>query len=64
MLTGDNLLVAKRVCQDLNIPAEICVTGAQLATLEDASLQDVVEHATIFAKASTRQALLRPLRNN
>lgn len=50
MLTGDNLLVAKRVCKELAIPSSVCVMGSQLAMLEDDDFITVVEQASIFAK--------------
>lgn len=50
MLTGDNLLVAKRVCEELAIPSSMCVVGSQLALLEDDDFIAVVEQASIFAK--------------
>lgn len=57
VLTGDSPLVAKRMCEELGIPAEVCVTGAQLAVLEDNEFEDVVERASIFAKARSTPLL-------
>ena len=50
VLTGDNLPVAKRVCEELEIPSAVCVLGSQLALLEDDDFAAVVEQASVFAK--------------
>ncbi len=44
------MLVAKRVCEELDIPSSVCVMGSQLALLEDDDFVTVVEQASIFAK--------------
>ena len=50
VLTGDSMPVAKRVCEELEIPSAVCVLGSQLALLEDDDFAAVVEQASIFAK--------------
>jgi Mg2+-importing ATPase len=58
VLTGDNLLVAKRVCKELAIPSSVCVMGSQLAMLEDDDFITVVEQASIFAKVTPQQKMM------
>lgn len=50
VLTGDNLAVAKQCCQALHIPTEYCITGSDLAQLEDAELDIACDRNTVFAK--------------
>ncbi len=50
--TGDNLTVAVSVCSALGLEAEHTLTGAEIDTLDDASLRDRAREATIFARVS------------
>jgi Mg2+-importing ATPase len=55
ILTGDNELVAKKVCRDVGIPAEKVLTGDQLQGVSPDQLEDWVESTTIFARLSPSQ---------
>lgn len=55
VLTGDNELVAAKVCGDVGIPAEQVVTGAEVALLSDEALAHVAEHTAVFARLTPEQ---------
>ncbi|KAK9477703.1 hypothetical protein V1514DRAFT_357980 [Lipomyces japonicus] len=57
VLTGDNLAVACKVCKDVGIDTEFCITGAELEAIEDneEELDAVVERCTVFAKLTPFQ---------
>jgi Mg2+-importing ATPase len=62
--TGDNPVVAEKVCADLGLGSTGTLTGAELARMDDATLADVVGRTTVFARVSPEQkarviALLR-----
>jgi len=62
--TGDNALVAEKVCADLGLASGGTLTGADLDALDDERLTDAVATATIFARVSPEQKarLVRLLR--
>ncbi len=55
VVTGDNAMVAEKVCRDLGLNVEGTLTGAQIAALDDDSLRASVATATIFARVSPEQ---------
>jgi Mg2+-importing ATPase len=62
--TGDNPVVAEKVCADLGLVSGGTLTGADLAQLDDAALEAAAAGTTIFARVSPEQkarviALLR-----
>lgn len=57
VLTGDNLDVAKTVCQQLGIPTSVCVTGAQLANATEEEVLALAVAGSLFAKLSPNQKL-------
>jgi Mg2+-importing ATPase len=62
--TGDNPLVAERVCAQLGLDAGGTLTGADIEEMDDFALADAAEHATVFARISPEQKarLVRVLR--
>jgi len=52
ILTGDNELVSKKICQDVGLPTEHIVLGSQVEAMNDAQLADEAEKATLFARLS------------
>lgn len=52
VVTGDNPVVALKVCSDLGLPAAAAVTGPQLANMSDAELERAVQETTVFARVS------------
>jgi len=64
--TGDNALVAERVCTQLGIVTTGTLTGDDVDALDDAQLADAARAATIFARVSPEQKarLVRALRQH
>ncbi len=62
--TGDNALVAQKVCADLGLESGGTLTGADLTTMDDGALASAAQTATIFARVSPEQKarLIRVLR--
>ncbi|RST49603.1 magnesium-translocating P-type ATPase [Variovorax sp. DXTD-1] len=50
VLTGDNELVARKVCGDVGIEAGHVVLGREIEALDDAGLRKLVEQHQVFAK--------------
>jgi Mg2+-importing ATPase len=57
ILTGDNELVAKKICEELQIPIKKIVLGADLIELSSTEIKKVVEETTIFARITPEQKL-------
>lgn len=55
VVTGDNELVAARVCADVGIDVGRVVTGAETDELDDAELRELTATTTVFAKANPVQ---------
>jgi P-type Mg2+ transporter len=55
IITGDNELVAEKVCRDLAIPTSGTLTGTALAQMDDAQLAKALAATTIFARISPEQ---------
>jgi Mg2+-importing ATPase len=53
--TGDNPLVAEKVCTDLGLPSRGTITGADMETLDDAGFAEAAQNNTIFARISPEQ---------
>jgi Mg2+-importing ATPase len=52
IVTGDNPVVAAKVCTDLGLPAGRVLTGADLDALDDTSLAAAIAETTVFARVS------------
>lgn len=57
ILTGDNELVAKTICDDLKIPVKRVTSGSDLMQMSWAEFKKVVEETTIFARITPEQKL-------
>ncbi len=55
ILTGDNELVARHVCEQVGLDPERIVLGEELDRMTDAALAHMVEQTTIFARVSPAQ---------
>jgi Mg2+-importing ATPase len=55
IVTGDNELVATRVCAELGLTVQGVVTGAQIDALNDAALTALLPVTTVFARVSPDQ---------
>ncbi|MBO3802019.1 MAG: magnesium-translocating P-type ATPase [Candidatus Brockarchaeota archaeon] len=57
ILTGDNELVAKKICDELKIPVKRIVCGSELTQMSSTEIKAVVEETTIFARITPEQKL-------
>jgi Mg2+-importing ATPase len=66
VLTGDNALVTRKVCHDVNFMVKRIMAGAELASLSDLDFKRVVEEVDVFVKLSPAQKekIVRQLRSN
>lgn len=55
ILTGDNAVVARKICRDVGLDVEQVVTGAEIEGLDDNALGELAERTTIFAKLTPMQ---------
>jgi Mg2+-importing ATPase len=55
ILTGDNELVARKVCHDVNLPSPPTLLGGAIEQMNDAELEEAAEGATLFAKMTPPQ---------
>ncbi len=52
VLTGDNALVARKICKDVELPVDNILTGLDVEGMSDEELGKKVEETTVFAKLS------------
>jgi len=55
IITGDNGMVAAKVCRDLGVDVQGILTGAELELIDDEHLASVIPETTIFARVSPDQ---------
>jgi len=55
ILTGDNELVTRKVCEQLGFEIKGVVLGSDVAKLQDPALARIVEKANVFARVSPAQ---------
>jgi Mg2+-importing ATPase len=55
ILTGDNELVARHVCEQVGLKSAAIIVGDDLETMTDPALQHVAEETTVFARVSPMQ---------
>ena len=55
VLTGDNEVITRKICREVNLPVDRVVLGSELETLSPAQLSEAVEKAQVFAKLSPTQ---------
>ncbi|MGA4644845.1 magnesium-translocating P-type ATPase [Limisphaera sp. 4302-co] len=55
ILTGDNAIVARKICRDVGLDVAHIATGAEVESLDDVALGELAERTTIFAKLSPMQ---------
>jgi Mg2+-importing ATPase len=55
ILTGDNALVARHICEQVGLDGAQIVLGAEVDRLSDPALQQVAERTTVFARVSPAQ---------
>lgn len=52
VVTGDNELVARKVCKEVGLSTENVLLGSQVEKLTDEQLAEAVENTTLFARVS------------
>ena len=52
ILTGDNHLISRKVCQDVGLAPDPMLLGGDVEKLSDAELAEAAEKATLFARLS------------
>ncbi|HET8731048.1 MAG TPA: magnesium-translocating P-type ATPase [Moraxellaceae bacterium] len=50
ILTGDNELVTAKICREVGVPVSGLLTGAQIESMDDATLGAKVEQGSVFAR--------------
>jgi Mg2+-importing ATPase len=55
VVTGDNAMVAAKICRDLDLEVLGTLTGSQIESLDDDTLRTRVTETTIFARVSPAQ---------
>ncbi|WP_326980880.1 magnesium-translocating P-type ATPase [Chryseobacterium sp. MYb264] len=55
VVTGDNEIVARKICHDVGIPVTHIMSGDELSHISDKELTDKIENYSIFAKVSPLQ---------
>ena len=65
VLTGDNELVSRKICQEVGLPTDCMLLGGQVEAMTDAELAEAAEHATLFARLSPahKQRVIRALQS-
>jgi Mg2+-importing ATPase len=63
VLTGDNELVTRKICQHVGLSTDTVVLGRDIETMSEDQLADVAEKTTIFARLSPshKQRLIQAL---
>jgi Mg2+-importing ATPase len=55
ILTGDNALVTRKICKDVDLDVQDVITGDRLIGLDEAQLGELAENNNIFARLSPSQ---------
>jgi Mg2+-importing ATPase len=65
VLTGDNELVTRKICQHVGLTTDTVVLGRDIETMSQEQLADVAERTTIFARLSPshKQRLIQALQS-
>ena len=66
ILTGDNDVIARKICSDVGLPVENILLGSKIDALTDKQLAEAAEKTTIFAKLSPMQKarIIRVIKSN
>jgi len=66
VITGDNELVTRKICEQLGFEIKGVVLGSEIAQMQDDALARVAEEANIFARVTPIQKdrIIRVLKNN
>jgi Mg2+-importing ATPase len=65
VLTGDNDLVSRKICQEVGLEADVVLLGNQVEGMSDAALAEAADKATLFARLSPahKQRIIKALQS-
>jgi P-type Mg2+ transporter len=65
VVTGDNDLVARKICTEVGLPVEFVLLGNDVEKMSDAELAEAVERTTLFARVSPKhkQRIIKALQS-
>lgn len=65
VLTGDNDLVARKVCKEVGLPVDVVLLGDDVEKMTDEELAEAAEKVTLFARVSPahKQRIIRALQS-
>ena len=65
VVTGDNDLVARKVCKEVGLSTELVLLGSEVEKLSDEQLADAAERTTLFARVSPahKQRIIKALQS-
>ncbi|PMB04115.1 magnesium-translocating P-type ATPase [Fischerella thermalis CCMEE 5273] len=65
IITGDNDIVTRKICQEVDLQIDGILLGSQMEKMSDEQLADIVDTTTVFAKMSPIQKaqIIRVLRS-
>lgn len=65
VLTGDNEIVTKKICQEVNLPIDRILLGSDIDAMTDEELAEAAEKISIFAKLSPmhKERIIRALQS-
>lgn len=66
ILTGDNELVARKICEEVDVPVRKIVSGSELTQMSSTEIKKAAEETTIFARITPEQKLdiIKALKEN
>jgi P-type Mg2+ transporter len=65
VVTGDNELVARKICKEVGLPTDFVLVGAEVEKMTDEELAEASEKTTVFARVSPahKQRIIRALQS-
>jgi len=65
VLTGDNEIVTKKICREVNLPIEKVLLGSDIDIMSDEELSEAAEKTSVFAKLSPmhKERIIRALKS-
>jgi Mg2+-importing ATPase len=65
VITGDNEIVARKICQDVGLAVTVALLGADVEKMTEAALAEAAETTTLFARVSPahKQRIIKALQS-
>ncbi|MFI5379325.1 MAG: magnesium-translocating P-type ATPase [Tepidisphaerales bacterium] len=65
VLTGDNELVSRKICKEVQLPVDIVLTGPKIEPMTDTELADAAEKTALFVRLSPahKQRIIKALQS-